>query len=203
MRHEPALAKGNTQMMRRALAVVLNGALLALPAPAQEKPAPPPSVAYRIQVLVSEYDGTNKVSSMPYTIPLAEMPGEPRTSGSMRVGIRVPVNASTKNGESAVQYMDVGTNLDVRVKRADADRYVLELTLERSWLYVREAKDGKTEGRPWAPGDPAPSLAPLNHQFRTNVQFLVRDGKPSETTVATDPDTGHVVKVDVMLTVLK
>jgi hypothetical protein len=192
--------------IRRMLVVGLCGflcaAYLAAPVYAQDKPAPVP-VGYRIQVVVSEYDGTNKVSSMPYAIPVAEIPGESRTSGSMRVGIRVPVNATTKSGESAVQYMDIGTNLDVRVKRADADRYAVELTLERAWLYVRESKDGKAEGRPWAPGDPAPSGAPLNHQFRANVTFLLRDGKASETTVATDPDTGHVVKVDVLLTVLK
>lgn len=187
----------------RIVLMPLVAALLAMPAAAQEKSPAPPATAYRIQVIVSEYDGANKVSSLPYTIPVAEMPGESRTSGSMRVGIRVPFNTTAKTGEPSLQYVDIGTNLDVRVKHADADRYALELTLERSWLYVRDSKDGKADGRAWAPGDPAPSLAPLSHQFRTSVQFLVRDGKPSETTVATDPDTGHVVKVEVLLTVLK
>jgi len=189
--------------LARIVLVPFAAALLAMPAAAQEKPPAPPATAYRIQVIVSEYDGANKVSSLPYSIPVAEMPGEARSSGSMRVGIRVPFNTTAKSGESALQYVDVGANLDVRVKHADADRYMLELTLERSWLYVRESKDGKADGRPWAPGDPAPSLAPLSHQFRTNVQFLVRDGKPSEAAAATDPDTGHLVKVEVLLTVLK
>jgi hypothetical protein len=192
------------------LFVLLSAFLLAAPVPAQDKPVAATfsdstaAAAYRIQVVISEYDGANKVSSLPYTIPVAHTGTEPRSQGSLRVGIRVPVATSSKSGENAIQYVDVGTNLDVRVKRGDTDRYAVELTLERSWLYVREqTKDGKVEGRPWVAGDPAPSLSPLNHQFRANVEFLLRDGRASETTVATDPDTGRVLKVDVLLTVLK
>ena len=192
----------------RILFVLLSAALPALPALAQEKPATASSEsaaagAYRVQVVISEYEGANKVSSMPYTIPVAQMTGDGRARGSMRVGTRVPVSTSSKSGESAIQYMDVGTNLDVQVKRGDGERFAVEVTLERSWLYVRETKDGKAEGRPWVPGDPAPSLVPLNHQFRANVAFLLRDGRAAETTVATDPDTGHVIKVDVLLSALK
>jgi len=92
----------------------------------------------------------------------------------------------------------------VRVKKADADRYTLELTIERSALYVREPnKDGEVEGREWAPGDPSPGSQPLIHDFRGNVSFIVRDGRPAEATVATDPITGHVMKVEVTLNVLK
>jgi hypothetical protein len=188
---------------------LLTAGLLVAPLAAQDKPAAASSesaaaAAYRVQVVISEYDGANKVSSMPYTIPVAQMTGDGRARGSMRVGTRVPVSTSSKSGESAIQYMDVGTNLDVLVKRGDGERLAVELTLERSWLYVRDqTKEGKSEGRPWVPGDPAPSLVPLNHQFRANVEFLLRDGRASETTVATDPDTGHAMKVDVLLTVLK
>jgi hypothetical protein len=195
--------------MSRMLFVILTAVLLALPLTAQEKSGVQTSsdsatvAAYRVQVVISEYEGASKVSSLPYTIPVAQS-HDLNGRGSLRLGIRVPINSSSKTGESSIQYMDVGTNLDVRVKRGDAESYALELTLERSWLYVREqTKEGKVEGRPWVPGDPAPDRAPLNHQFRANVEFLLRDGRASETTVATDPDTGHLLKVDVLLTVLK
>jgi len=197
----------------RMLMLILTAVLLAPALPAQEKPGAPaatdsvPAVtAYRVQVVISEYDGANKLSSLPYTIPVAQIgdPGARDSRGSLRVGIRVPISSSSKTGESVIQYMDVGTNLDVRVKRADSERYGVELTLDRSWLYVRDQnKEGKVEGRPWVPGDPVPSLSPLDHQFRANVEFLLRDGHASETALATDPVTGRVLKVDVLLTVLK
>jgi len=188
------------------LAPVVLVAAMARPAIGQQNPpsVSPDTVAYRVQVVLSEYDGATKISSLPYTIPVVQMAGEARSQASMRVGVRVPVNTSGKNGENSIQYSDVGTNVDVRIRRADADRYEVEVTLDRSWLYIRgEAKDGKVEGRAWAPGDPAPSLVPLTHQFRTNVEFLLRDGKPSETVTATDPVTGHSLKMDVVLTVAK
>lgn len=203
----------NDMTRTRMMLGILTIALLATPARAQEKPgAPATSVSaqaagsYRIQVVISEYDGATKVSSLPYTIPVAQIddPAPRYSRGSLRVGIRVPVGSTTKSGESAINYMDVGTNLDVRVTHVDADRYGVELTLERSWLYVRDQnKEGKVEGRPWVPGDPAPSLSPLDHQFRGNMEFLLRDGRASETALATDPVTGRVLKVDVLLTVLK
>jgi len=122
----------------------------------------------------------------------------------VRVGLRVPVTGSGKSGESSIQYMEVGTMLDVGVTRVDAELYHLELTLDRSSLYVREQnKGGKVEGRAWAPGDPAPSLAPVNQDFRTNMEYLLRDGQKGETAAVTDPVTGHVFRVDVQLTMLK
>jgi len=175
---------------------------------AQEKPAAKPAEsvpdAFRVQVVLTEFDGANKIASLPYTIPVVAITGDGRAFGSMRAGIRVPVPSASKTGESGIQYADVGTNLDVRLKRADADRYLLELTVERSWLYVRERdKDGNVEGRAWTPGDPAPGSAPLIHNFRTNVQFLMRDGHAVDTTAATDPVTGHVFKVEAVLYVVK
>ncbi len=196
----------------RMLMLILTAVLLAPALPAQEKPgaaaasdSAPSATAYRVQVVISEYDGATKVSSLPYSIPVAPvLPGDTRAFGSMRTGIRVPVAANSKPGENGFSYVDVGTNLDVRVRRPDAERYSLELTVEHSWLYVREKdKEGNAEGRAWAPGDPAPGSAPLIHTFRTNVQFLLRDAHSAETTMATDPVTGHVFKVDAQLTVLK
>jgi len=193
--------------LRRVIPLMAAAVLLAATARAQQKPgevAAESATAYRVQVVISEYDGATKIGSLPYIIPVAVRGNEPFAQGSVRVGIRIPVNTSTKSGESAVQYMDVGTNLDVRVKRGDAERYELELTLERSSLYVRqENKEGKVEGRAWTPGDTAPGSPPVDQTFRVNMQFLLRDGRSGETAAITDPVTGHVFKVDATLTVLK
>ncbi|HMD31478.1 MAG TPA: hypothetical protein VKG84_06185, partial [Candidatus Acidoferrales bacterium] len=102
----------------RMLLVLLAAAVVLPVARAQEKAPQTPSesaTAYRVQVVLSEFDGTNKLSSMPYTIPIAQMAGEPRTQGSLRVGIRVPVNSSAKGAENSFQYVDIGMNLEVRV----------------------------------------------------------------------------------------
>src|SRR5271155_4386151 len=129
----------NLMKLTRIIAVLAAAALLSVPSRAQQKsgdaPAAPAPNAYRVQVVVSEFDGNTKLSSLPYTIPVAMMTGDVRTMGSVRVGIRVPVSTSSKSGENSIQYVDVGSNLDVRVKSRDADRFELELTLERSWLY--------------------------------------------------------------------
>jgi len=190
--------------LSRLMTLLLAAVLLAVPSRAQEKPGDNASPAYRVQVVLSEYDGATKISSLPYSIPVVPVGNDQRAFGSVRVGIRVPVNLSAKSGENSIQYADVGANLDVRVKPRDAERYELELTLERSWLYVRDQnKEGKSEGRQWVPGDPAPSLIPLQHHFRANLEFLVRDGRSGDVASITDPITGHVMKVEAMLTVLK
>ncbi len=186
--------------------VLVTAFVLAAPSRAQQKPAdaaPDSAIAYRVQVVVAEYDGATKISSLPYTVPLA-VSGDPRAQGSVRVGIRVPINGSAKSGESAIQYLDIGTNLDLRVKRVDNERYELELTLDRSSLHVREEnKEGRVEGRAWVPGDSVPDLAPVLQQLRFNEKLLLRDGRPGETASITDPVTGHVLRVDAVLTVLK
>lgn len=190
-------------------------ALLVLPCTkAQEKPASDTSSkesatpkdttsAFRVQVVLSEFDGANKISSLPYTLPVATS-SDPRSIGSLRLGIRVPIVTGSKTGENSIQYIDIGSNIDVRIRRAEMDRYILDLTIDRSSLYVRDQnKDGKPEGREWAPGDPSPGAQPLIHEFRGNVSFLVRDGHAAEATVATDPITGHTMKAEVILTTLK
>ena len=194
---------------------IVLAALLALlawsSAQAQEKPnagsasADTTAVAasVRIQVVLTEYDGTKKIASLPYVLPYAvtdERSG--RGSASLRVGVRVPIAAvSSKTGENTIQYTDIGTNIDARAKHLDGDRYAVELTVERSSLYSRaENKEGKTEGKEWTPGDPAPGSQPLVRQFRGNVTILVHDGHGAEATVATDPLTGHSLKVEVLLT---
>jgi hypothetical protein len=40
-------------------------------------------------------------------------------------------------------------------------------------------------------------------QFRGDVALLLRDGQESDVAVATDPLTGRVLKVEILLTVLK
>lgn len=182
-------------------------ALLLFAAPAakaQEKPATetPAPVSAKLQVVLTEYDGTEKISSLPYTIPFVLT--ERFSSSSLRVGVRVPVNTSSKAGESSLTYIDVGTNIDCRTNRVADGRFSVDLKIDRSSLYVPfKDKDGTVLGKEWTSGERPPLDGPMIHQFRGDVGLLLRDGQESEATVATDPLTGRVLKVEAVLTVLK
>lgn len=182
-------------------------ALLLFAAPAakaQEKPATetPAPVSAKLQVVLTEYDGTKKISSLPYTIPFVLT--ERFSSSSLRVGVRVPVNTSSKAGESSLTYIDVGTNIDCRTNRVADGRFSVDLKIDRSSLYVPfKDKDGTVLGKEWTSGERPPLDGPMIHQFRGDVGLLLRDGQESEATVATDPLTGRVLKVEAVLTVLK
>jgi hypothetical protein len=181
--------------------------------PATETQAPEVVEPARLQIVLTEYDGTKKISSMPYSIPFI-LSRTPLTS-SLRMGVRVPVNTTTsKTGESSLTYVDVGTNIDVsdidyRMNQnhaaATPGRFSVDIKIDRSSLYVPSRdKDGHIDGgKDWTAGEPPPGNEPMIRQFRGDVTLLLRDGQESEATVATDPLTGRVLKVEAVLNVLK
>jgi hypothetical protein len=173
--------------------------------PSPENAKTETSTPVKLQVVLSDYDGTVKVSSLAYTVPLIVSGGKPSGPfSSLRIGVRVPVTTSTKTGESALQYVDVGTNIDARAAHTDDGRYQLDLTVERSALYVAaREQDGKIVGREWSAGEAPPGNQPIVRQYRGGVGLFLREGQPTEATVATDPLTGRVLKVEVTLTVVK
>jgi hypothetical protein len=185
------------------LLLFLGPAVKAQDKPAAETSTPEVTVPVKVQIVVIEYDGTKKVSSMPYTIPLVVANKFSGQMFSMRMGVRVPVNAATSK-EGSVTYIDVGTNIDARANRAADGRYSVDLRIDRSSLYVASRdKQGNVQGKEWTVGEPPPGNEPMIRQFRGDVALLLRDGQESDVTVATDPLTGRVLKVEVLLTVLK
>jgi hypothetical protein len=179
--------------------------------PTAETPGPVAIVPAKIQIVLTEYDGTKKISSMPYSIPLV-LQGTALTS-SLRMGVRVPVNSIiSKTGEASFQYVDVGTNIDVsdisyRMNHAlpTPGRFSVDIKIDRSSLYVPSRdKDGHIDGgKDWTAGEAPPGDEPMIRQFRGDVTLLLRDGQEAEATVATDPLTGRVLKVEAVLNVLK
>ena len=193
-----------------ALLLITPGVVRSQEKPAAEKPAGETAAAetnvpVKLQVTLTEYEGTNKVSSLPYTIPLTLANKFSGPMSSLRVGVRVPVNTtSSKSGENSMTYVDVGTNIDSRADRTVDGRYTVQLRVERSSLYVPFAdKENNYHGKEWTAGEAPPGNAPMIRQFRGDVALVVRDGQPSEATVATDPLSGRVLKIEVVLTVLK
>jgi hypothetical protein len=174
-------------------------------AKAQDKPATETSTAeasvpVKLQVVLSEYDGTKKITSMPYTI-LAVLTNKSSPFSSLRMGVRIPINTTSSKTDDMTY---VGTNIDGRVNRAADGRYSVELRIERSSLdVVSKDKDGKIQEKEWTAGELPLGNGPMLRQFRGDVGVLLRDGQESEATLATDPLTGRVLKVEVQLSVLK
>jgi len=177
---------------------------------AQEKPVAEASanrtsgsvIPLKLQLLLTEYDGTKKIASLPYTMSLTATPENKPSGGfaQLRDGVRVPVLTGSKTGENSMQYIDVGTNIDVRAAHTEGELYTAEFRIERSSLVARTENN---QAKEWAPGDPSPSSQPVIRDFRNDFTMELRDGRGNEATVASDPMTGHVLKVEVLLSVVK
>jgi len=146
----------------------------------------------RVQVVFTEYDGEKKISSLPYTLLVNADDRGP--VAAMRMGLRVPIELNS----TQFQYQDVGTNLDGHAEKADDGRFLLKLNVEKTSVYAPGAS-----GKPASSGGSEIGRQPIVQQFRTQVNLLIRDGQTIQSTVATDPVTGHVLKVDVTLNVIK
>jgi Bacterial type II and III secretion system protein len=190
--------------------LALSLAMVALAAPrllAQEKEKPsseakPTQIEkaltpLRVQVVFTEFDGEKKVSSLPYTfLVTADYRGE---RAAVRMGLRVPIETSSNTGVKQISYQDIGTNLDGRAERLEDGRFSLMLTIEKSSAYL----SGANEKLASMGGNEISNAQPTIQQFRTQVNLQIRDGQTVQSTVATDPVTGHVTKVDVTLNVIK
>ncbi len=186
-----------------------------LTADAQEKTATekqPPSkataeerspVPVTVTVVFTEFDGDKKIGSLPYTMPInAGIRTQPGYN-KLRMGVRVPIVAtSTKEGAPVqVQYLDVGTNIDCRARNLEDGQFEVELSVERSSIYSTGAEGTQKE---WSPGDQMMiAQQPIVRQYRSTMTLLMRDGQIIQRSLATDPVSGRVLKVDVTLNVVK
>jgi Bacterial type II and III secretion system protein len=172
--------------------------LLAQDKVAEEKT--PAITPLRVQVVFSEYEGEKKISNLPYTLLVNADDKGPQAS--VRMGLRVPIVTSGSTSPSVSKqftYMDVGTNMDGRADRIDGGRFLLKINIEKSSLY----SPGEVQKSASLEGNEVPGGQPVVQQFRSQVNLLIRDGQTIQSTVATDPISGHVLKVDITLNVIK
>jgi len=182
------------------LAVIFLLSAISLPAAilgAQEKPKSEehakPFMPVKVQLVVAEYDGEKKLSSMPYIFTvLANERGVDGTS--VRTGIRIPIETDGKDQKTT--YLDLGSNIDCRIRIEEEGRFMVNLALDRSALYPNKSPEGERLVA-------EPNGLPLIRQFRTNENLLLKDGQTSETVVSTDPLNGHTLRVSVTINVQK
>jgi len=147
----------------------------------------------RVQVVFMEYEGEKKISSLPYTLLVNADDRGP--VAAVRMGLRVPIEVAANQ----VTYQDVGTNLDGHAEKVDNGRFLLRLNVEKSSVYAPNASEKPAS----VGGSEIANRQPIVQQFRTQVNLLIRDGQTIQSTVATDPVTGHTLKVDVTLNAIK
>lgn len=166
---------------------------------AQDKPKANPESALKILVVFSEYDGDKKLNSMPYTLSGVSAEERMRSIGaSLRMGIKVPVLTQGKDSPQ-VTYLDVGTFIDCKLVRQEEGRFSLEFTVRRSSVYMPPGVSGKEAT--FTAGEL--SGRPVLQEFSGGFTIILRDSETKQGMVATDPLTGHQLKVDVTLNVVK
>jgi hypothetical protein len=179
------------RLFNRLVLASLTILLFAAPMPAQQKPAAEANrlIPLKVDVVLSEYDGAKKISSLPYT--LAANAG-PTMHTYLRLGVKVPV----QTGQNQYQYQDVGTNIDCSAWPLSDGTYKLDITITRDSVYV-VGVDGHGEGLQ------ADSKQPVIRHFSVSNTLVLRNGQTDESTVATDPVSGHTIRVSVTLHVVK
>lgn len=158
----------------------------------------------KVTVVFSEFDGDKKTKSLPYTIyinaPDASEVKMPWVK--MRVGSRLPVYTGGSGNNGNMTYLDVGTNIDALAAHTPEGHFLLRLNLERSW--AQGAVDVPMQTPPEHADPHAGSFRePTIGSFRSEVDLKLREGQTLESTVAADPISGKVMKVEVSLSVVK
>lgn len=188
--------------LRRLAASIALAAMFISGGLAQEKPKTADEskaiTPLKVQVVFSEFEGEKKISSLPYSFFVNADDSSGRRQSSLRMGLRVPVAVQHK--EASIQYIDVGTDVDCAARTAEDGRFRLELTVRRSSLY---ATGPETKSLDWKPSDAPLSAQPIVRQFSVSSSIPIRDGQTVQSTLATDPVSGRVLKIDVTATVVK
>src|SRR5881394_973391 len=101
----------------------------------------------KLQITISRYQGEKKISSMPYSLSMNAAAQPPNNFANLRMGTKIPVmiasavDAKLPDGKpipQAIQYQDVGTNIDCRATALDDGRYLLSITVDDSSVYPDE-----------------------------------------------------------------
>lgn len=171
---------------------------------AEDKPrAEAPTTPVRATIVFTEHDGDKKIKSLPYTLYI-NAPDSAEFKGwvKLRVGSRVPVYTGGDKG--SMTYLDVGTNIDARASRTPENYFLTYLRLERSWVEGDVLVPVQKPPEATVPDPHAGSFRePIVRQFTSELDLKLRDGQTLESTMATDPISGKVLKVEVTLAVVK
>jgi hypothetical protein len=152
-----------------------------------------PVTSLKVQLVLSEYEGDKKISSLPYT--LSVNADEPRQT-RVRTGVDVPL--PMEGAESKFVYKTVGTSIDCEAHALEDGRFNVRLAVEKSSLYSAEKNKKGAESM-----DAPTHAPPLFRSFSSTFNVVLRDGQTAQYSAATDPISGQVLKIEATLNVVK
>ena len=160
-----------------------------------------PSTPIKVQIVFTDFEGDKKTKSLPYVMYVNAPDSTELRAGwtKFRIGSRLPIYV----GKNEMQYMDVGTNVDARAAYTGDGHILLQLILERSWV------EGEISVPIMKSDSSASDLSsghfqePIIRGFKSELDMKLREGQPAESTMATDPISGKVVKVEISFAAVK
>jgi len=166
--------------------------MMASAATAQDRPSslPASGTPVKLQVVMTRYEGEKKASSMPYTVLFnAAEPNEKPVAKTIMMGVQVPLQTIVRDAPT-VAFKDVGARISGTATSVGGGRYRLILDIEQSFVADGQGRSGITVG-------------PVLRTFRDSIDVVLRDGQTTQSSSATDPVTGEVLKIDLTLAVVK
>jgi len=158
----------------------------------------------KVQIVFTEFEGEKKLKSLPYVLYI-NAPDAPEWKSSsfvkLRVGSRVPVYTGGNTG--SMTYLDVGTNIDGRAAYSGNGRLLLQTKIERSWVEGGVSVPVARSDGSASETSSGHFQEPIVRQFVSEFDLKLREGQSVESTMATDPLSGKVLKVDVSFTIVK
>jgi len=143
-----------------------------------------PLIGYRVEFVLSEFDGERKINSRKYSMLLQD-----GLRNKLRIGGRVPLALSSTNNPQ-FQYVDMGMNIDCTIQEHEG-RLQLESTIDSSGI-----------SRPMAQEDAVASKTVIR-QFRTEVNTILESGKLTPMVTMDDPTGKGQFQLEVTATKLK
>jgi hypothetical protein len=186
----------------RIACVMVCGLLMGVVPVMAQQPAvatPPDSPTFKVDVVFSRFQGTKRISTMPYTLVVASAPRMTQST-NLRVGVDAPTGrtiSSTQNGATTTspEYKYVGTNIDCWIVNRNTPTYEVHLNLQDYSLASQASEDTSTSVQTRF------DLAIRN--FGVSNTLTMRDGQTVEFSVGTDPVTGETIRASVTIAALK
>jgi hypothetical protein len=171
-----------------ALAVILLCAGLAA---AQPKPGPAQDssriIPLKVEVVLSEYSGARRISSLPYTF-MVNAAGQVQVAQSLTARLHMSSRVPVRTGPNWT-FGDAETNIDCWAQTLPDGKYELHVGVTRT--SYRKLVAGNAAGK----NAHESNLPPATRLFRISSTLLLRVGQTDTSIIATDPVSGHVLRV--------
>jgi hypothetical protein len=148
----------------------------------QEPKPPVPTSAYKLDYVFSEMQDNKRVNARSFTVLLRTT-----NKGVLKLGSRVPIATGTKEDVTQIQYLDVGINIDCRVKQELDSAIDLETTADTSTIVTEPQSSNHT-------------VDPVIRQVRYDLESIVPLGKPTLLGSADEADGTRRLQIEVTAT---